>query len=49
MHVLIVRQNGFSLAIEEVGIPKAYKRHDNRNVLFEGFSAEMIIGGISAF
>src|SRR5690349_8764080 len=49
MHVLVVRENGLRLAIEEVGIPKPYKRHDNRNIFFEGFSAEMVIGGIGAF
>src|ERR1044072_9310479 len=49
MHVLIVRQNGFGLAIEEVGVPKAYKRHDNRYIFFEGFCAKMVIGRIGAF
>src|SRR5688572_9294631 len=49
MQVLIVRQNGLGLTIEKVGIPKAYKRHDHRNIFLERLFAEMIIGGTGAF
>src|SRR5215831_9099083 len=33
MHVLIIRQNGFSLGTKKIGVPQTYQCHDNGNIL----------------
>ena len=48
MQVLVVRKNRMGLGAEEVVIPDPQKRHQNRNVLFEGRRAEMDVGRVRA-
>src|ERR1017187_1192162 len=48
MHVLIIRENGFRLGAKEIDIPNTDHRHQNRNILFKGCFAEMIVCFVSS-
>src|SRR6185436_3742053 len=44
MHILVVRQYSLRLSIEEAGVPKPYKPHNDRDIFFERCMAEMVVG-----
>ena len=49
VHGLVVGQDGVGLGAEEVVVPDAEERHDDRHVLVERRFAEMFVHGVEAF
>lgn len=43
VHVLIIRQHGVSLCVEEVDVPDAQQSQQDGSVLFQRSSAEMVV------